>query len=101
MNEDRSDDSAETIKTRLDKYTHETKPVLDYYQKQNLLYEIDGTGNIHEIYMEISRIIHPRALYHVKIGKNECCKKSARKFSDINNTSIKKAINNCWDLNLF
>jgi len=31
---------------------------LNYYKNQNLLYEIDGTNDINEIYKEIRRIIH-------------------------------------------
>ena len=47
-----------TAKNRFETYTKETLPALDYYQNQNLLYEIDGTNHIHEIYKEIRRIIH-------------------------------------------
>ena len=54
----RSDDSEKTVRNRFAIYTKETLPVLDYYQNQNLLYEIDGTDHIHEIYKEIRRIIH-------------------------------------------
>ena len=54
----RSDDNEKTARNRFETYTKETLPVLDYYQNQNLLYEIDGTSHIHEIYKEIRRIIH-------------------------------------------
>ena len=54
----RSDDNEKTAKNRLETYTKETLPVLDYYKNQKILYEIDGTGHIPEIYKEISRIIH-------------------------------------------
>ena len=54
----RSDDNEKTARNRYETYTKETLPVLDYYKKQNLLYEIDGTKHIHEIYKEIRRIIH-------------------------------------------
>jgi len=54
----RSDDNEKTARNRFETYTKETLPVLDYYQNQNLLYEIDGTNHIHEIYKEICRIIH-------------------------------------------
>ena len=54
----RSDDNEKTAKNRFETYTKETLPALDYYQNQNLLYEIDGTNHIHEIYKEIRRIIH-------------------------------------------
>ena len=54
----RSDDNEKTAKNRFETYTKETLPALNYYQNQNLLYEIDGMGNINEIYKEIRRIIH-------------------------------------------
>jgi len=54
----RSDDNEKTARNRFETYTKETLPALDYYKNQNLLYEIDGTSHIHEIYKEIRRIIH-------------------------------------------
>ena len=54
----RSDDNEKTARSRFETYSKETLPILNYYQKQNLLYEIDGTNHIHEIYKEIRRIIH-------------------------------------------
>ena len=46
----RADDNEETARNRFETYSKETFPVLKYYQNQNLLYEIDGTSHIHEIY---------------------------------------------------
>ena len=54
----RSDDSEKTARSRFKTYSNETLPILNYYQKQNLLYEIDGTNPIREIYKEIRRLIH-------------------------------------------
>ena len=54
----RSDDNEKVARYRLATYIKETLPALNYYQKQNLLYEIDGMNQIHEIYKEIGRIIH-------------------------------------------
>ena len=54
----RSDDNEKTARNRFETYIKETLPILDYYQNQSLLYEIDGTSHIHEIYKEIRRIIH-------------------------------------------
>ena len=53
----RTDDSEKIARNRFETYTKETLPVQDYYQNQNLLYEIDGSGHIHEIYKEIRQII--------------------------------------------
>ena len=55
----RSDDNEKTARDRFETYIKETISVLDYYQNQNLLYEIDGMKHISEIYKEIRRIIHP------------------------------------------
>ena len=54
----RSDDNEKTARNRFKTYTKEALPILDYYKNQNLLYEIDGSVNIHEIYKEIRQIIH-------------------------------------------
>ena len=53
----RSDDNEKTAKNRLETYTKETFPILDHYQHQNLLYEIDGSNDIVLIYKEIRQII--------------------------------------------
>ena len=54
----RSDDNKQTVENRLDTYTKKTLQVLDYYQNQKLLYEIDGMSDISNIYKEIRQIIH-------------------------------------------
>ena len=53
----RSDDNEKTIRNRYETYTKETLPILNYYQNQKLLYEIDGMLDISSIYKEIRRII--------------------------------------------
>lgn len=45
----RKDDNEETIKSRLEVYNKQTKPLIDYYAKQNLLLQVDGAGSISEI----------------------------------------------------
>jgi adenylate kinase len=42
----RSDDSIETAQHRLDVYFEQTMPLIEYYQRQNLLHEIDGQREI-------------------------------------------------------
>jgi len=53
----RSDDNEKTIINRFEIYEKERSPILDYYKKQNILYEIDATVDIPSIYKEIHRII--------------------------------------------
>ena len=57
FNQKRSDDNKKTIRKRFETYFKETLPILNYYQNQNLLYEIDGMGDISIIYKEIRVII--------------------------------------------
>ena len=45
----RQDDSAETLKKRLTKFHEDTHPILEYYDKGGLLYEISGSGDVQEI----------------------------------------------------
>ena len=54
----RSDDNKQTVENRLETYNKKSLQVLDYYQNQKLLYEIDGMGDISNIYKEIRQIIH-------------------------------------------
>ena len=53
----RSDDTKKTLISRFKTYNKETLPILNQYQNQKILYEIDGRGEISEIYKEIHRII--------------------------------------------
>ena len=53
----RSDDNEETLKNRFSKYIKETLPILNYYQSQNLLYQIDGMRDISVIFEEIRQIM--------------------------------------------
>jgi adenylate kinase len=45
----RPDDTAATVKRRLEVYFAETAPLIDYYAQQGRLLEIDGQGNIDEV----------------------------------------------------
>ncbi len=42
----RDDDKSETVSRRIQVYTDQTAPLIAYYQKRNLLAEIDGTQGI-------------------------------------------------------
>ena len=53
----RSDDNNDTIASRYETYLKETAPILDFYQKQNLLHEINGTVEIDQIFNEIQGIL--------------------------------------------
>ena len=53
----RSDDNKETIISRFDIYLKETTPILNFYNKQNLLHKINGKAEIDKISEEIRGII--------------------------------------------
>ena len=45
----RPDDTAETVKRRLEVYFAETAPLIDYYAKLGKLVEVEGEGNVEEV----------------------------------------------------
>jgi adenylate kinase len=53
----RSDDRPEVIKERLRSYWSQTRPLLDYYRKQGILYTIDGRGTPDEVFERIKEAV--------------------------------------------
>ena len=53
----RDDDKPETVKKRLDVYHDQTKPLIDYYSKQNVLKDVDGTMEMEEVFDAIVKIL--------------------------------------------
>ena len=51
------DQDEEKINTRIKVYLDETLPVADYYSKQNKLNEINGVGDIDQIFHSITSVI--------------------------------------------
>jgi len=45
----RADDNEETIKKRMDVYSESTKPIIEYYKKQDKLVEVDANKNSQEV----------------------------------------------------
>lgn len=56
--EGRSDDTEEKIEKRLDVYRSETEPVIGYYRKKQVVFEVDGVGSVEDIYQRILEVIH-------------------------------------------
>ncbi|AFJ02451.1 Adenylate kinase [Methylophaga frappieri] len=52
----RQDDNAETISNRLKVYQDQTAPLIGYYQSQQKLHTVQGTGNIDDITQSVSNI---------------------------------------------
>jgi len=53
----RKDDTAETVKTRLDAYHSQTMPLFNYYKNKGLLVEVDGTKDVSEVTTDIVKIL--------------------------------------------
>ena len=53
----RADDKPETVQKRLDVYHEQTQPLIDYYQTQNILKEVDGTLSLEEVFRAIIDIL--------------------------------------------
>lgn len=49
----REDDKEEAVKKRLEQYHEKTKPVIDYYKKQEILLEIDGDQSVDKVSRDI------------------------------------------------
>lgn len=53
----RTDDTAEKIRVRLETYDEQTRPLLDYYEKSHRLHRVEGTKEAEAIYADIERLI--------------------------------------------
>ena len=54
----RSDDNEATIRQRLEVFEAQTKPLIDYYQKQGKLRSINGSGELAAISARIEAALH-------------------------------------------
>ena len=57
----RDDDNEATIRTRQDKYTVETAPLLDVYRQRGLLVEVDGLGAVDDVTRRLFAALDERA----------------------------------------
>jgi adenylate kinase len=55
--EGRSDDTEEGVKKRLAVYEKETKPVKEYYDENDIVFEVDGTGTVERIFSRIRNLL--------------------------------------------
>lgn len=53
----RSDDNEVTVKSRLETYEAQTKPLIDYYENQKKLRRIDGVGRMDDILTRIQTVL--------------------------------------------
>ena len=55
--EGRNDDREEILKSRLDVYFKQTRPLIEYYSNSNLLEKVDGTMEIMQVNQQINTIL--------------------------------------------
>jgi adenylate kinase len=53
----RDDEKPEVIRKRLEVYSAQTQPLLDYYRGRGLLSEVDGTIGVDNVIREIEAIV--------------------------------------------
>ena len=53
----RDDDKPETVKNRLLVYHDQTQPLIDYYKKEGVLVEVDGTQNLEKVFQDIVAVL--------------------------------------------
>ena len=53
----RDDDNEQTVRSRLQVYDSQTKPLIEYYQAQGKLRPIDGVGDIKEIFERVTKVL--------------------------------------------
>ena len=58
----RADDNEQTISNRLRVYETQTAPLMQYYREQGKLFNVQGTGEIDEIFNELCKVIDSLAV---------------------------------------
>ncbi|MFP3946024.1 MAG: adenylate kinase [Archaeoglobaceae archaeon] len=53
----RDDDKEETVRDRYNVYRQQTEPLIEYYSKQGLVENVDGTKNIDEVTKDVMDIV--------------------------------------------
>lgn len=54
----REDDTAETVKSRLESYHKKTEPLLPFYENKGILKKVDGLADIDEVTRQMNAVIH-------------------------------------------
>ena len=54
----RDDDKPETVQNRLTVYHEQTQPLIEYYDKKNILKTVDGTKDMQEVFNNIVSILN-------------------------------------------
>lgn len=59
--EGRSDDTEEVVRNRMEVYSDQTAPVVDYYAQKGLLSRVLGEGTIEEVFQRIKGVLQMRS----------------------------------------
>lgn len=62
----RADDTAETLKRRLDVYHAQTAPVVDHYRRQGRLRQVNGMGTVDEVSADLDKALDTAAPARVR-----------------------------------
>lgn len=53
----RADDNEDSVRTRLETYMTLTEPLIAYYERSGRLKQVDGTGEVEDIYSELEKLV--------------------------------------------
>ena len=53
----RKDDNVDSVKTRLKAYKDQTEPLIEYYEKQDVLVTVDGSQAIDQVFENIKKVL--------------------------------------------
>ncbi len=53
----RKDDKEQTVRDRYNVYKENTQPVIDYYENKKILFEVDGSTDLHEVNENVMKIL--------------------------------------------
>lgn len=53
----RDDDKPETVKARLEVYNKQTAPLIEYYAAKKVLFKVDGSQDVKDVYTSIVKVI--------------------------------------------
>lgn len=56
----RSDDNETSVNQRLQEYTKQTEPLIEYYTKMKILKDIDGTKSIDKVFKDICAVLEEK-----------------------------------------
>lgn len=57
--EGRADDTPDVVRNRLQKYTNETAPVIDYYRQHGQLTVVNGVGSLDDVFSRLIEALSP------------------------------------------